>query len=265
MERLVLEPLQDEISQVEEVQDYTATARTGVALVSVALLDTMYDTDIGWDRVRIAMDRAQTEFPAGITEITLDDRLSGLPAVVLALAADASVVTLSLAAEQLKRDLMDLPGLSRIEIEGDSREQINIALRDAELVRLGVTPNQLATLIGQRNQVSPGGFLVVDDRRLNLLSNNEFVNIDSIRETQIPLPDGGSVPLAAIADVWRSAVEPAEPSTWQDGEQVVALNLYTIKNQVDAIAFGVSVRKRIEQLQAAYAPLEIRELFFQPD
>ena len=131
MERLVLEPLQDEISQVEEVQDYTATARTGVALVSVALLDTMYDTDIGWDRVRIAMDRAQTEFPAGITEITLDDRLSGLPAVVLALAADASVVTLSLAAEQLKRDLMDLPGLSRIEIEGDSREQINIALRDA--------------------------------------------------------------------------------------------------------------------------------------
>ena len=265
MERLVLEPLQDEISQVEEVQDYTATARTGVALVSVALLDTMYDTDIGWDRVRIAMDRAQTEFPAGITEITLDDRLSGLPAVVLALAADASVVTLSLAAEQLKRDLMDLPGLSRIEIEGDSREQINIALRDAELVRLGVTPNQLATLIGQRNQVSPGGFLVVDDRRLNLLSNNEFVNIDSIRETQIPLPDGGSVPIAAIADVWRSAVEPAEPSTWQDGEQVVALNLYTIKNQVDAIAFGVSVRKRIEQLQAAYAPLEIRELFFQPD
>ena len=265
MERLVLEPLQDEISQVEEVQDYTATARTGVALVSVALLDTMYDTDTGWDRVRIAMERAQTEFPAGIAEITLDDRLSGLPAVVLALAADSSVVNLSLAAEQLKRDLMDLPGLSRIELEGETREQINIALKDAELVRLGVTPNQLAVLLGQRNQVSPGGFLVVNDRRLNLLSNNEFVDIDAIRETQIPLPDGGSVPLAAIADVWRSAVEPPEPSTWQDGEQVVALNLFTIKNQVDAIQFGVSVRDRVEQLRTDYAPLEIRELFFQPD
>ena len=69
------------------------------------------------------------------------------------------------------------------------------------------------------------------------------------------------MPLAAIADVWRSAVEPAEPSTWQDGEQVVALNLYTIKNQVDAIAFGVSVRKRIEQLQAAYAPLKLESCF----
>ncbi|MCG8413979.1 MAG: efflux RND transporter permease subunit [Pseudomonadales bacterium] len=265
MERLVLEPLQDEISQVEEVQEFTATARTGVALVNVELLDNMYDTDTGWERVRIAMDRAEVEFPDGVTEMTLDDRLIGLPAVVLAMAGDSSIVELSLGAEQLKRDLMDLPGLSRIELEGDTEEQINIAFHDAELVRLGLTPGQLANYIVQRNQVSPGGFLVVNDRRLNLLSNNEFTDLEAIRDTQIPLPSGGSVPLAAVASVWRSATEPPEPSTFQDGEQVVSISLYTIKNEVDAIQFGEIVRDRLSELRPNYLPLEIRELFFQPD
>lgn len=265
MERLILEPLQDEISQVEEVDEYNATARTGVALISIGLQENLYDTDIGWDRVRIAMERAEVEFPSGVAEMTLDDRQTGLPAVVLALAGDSSVVTLSLAAERLKRDLMDLPGLSRIELEGDTREQINIALHDPELVRLGLTPGQIGRFISQRNQVAPGGFLIVNDRRLNLLTNNEFADLEAIRTTQIPLPSGGSVPLAAVADVWRSATEPPEPATFQDGEQVVALNLYTIKNEVDAIQFGTAVRERVQSLRASYAPLEIRELFFQPD
>lgn len=265
LERLILEPLQEEIAQVEEIQEYNATARTGVALVNLSLQDALYDTDTGWERVRIAMQRAQTEFPAGVLEMTLEDRLIGLPAVVLAIAGSSSVVEMSLAAEQLKRDLMDLPGLSRIELEGETSEQINIALHDAELVRLGITPNQLAQYIVQRNQVSPGGFIVVGDRRLNLLSNNEFLDINAIRSTQIPLPQGGSVPLSAVAEVWRSATEPPEPATFQDGEQVVALELFTIKNQVDALQFGDAVRARVATLHDEYAPLEIRELFFQPD
>lgn len=265
MERLVLEPLQDEISQVEEVLEYTATARTGVALVTVGLLDSIYDTDAAWDRVRIAMNRARTEFPDGVQDLTLEDRLTGLPAVVLAIAGDASIVTLSQAAEQLKRQLMNLPGVSRIELEGDSKEQINVALRDAEMARLGISPGALASLIGQRNQVAPGGFVVVDDTRVNLLSNNEFTSIESLQNTQIPIPSGGSVPLSAIAQVWRSATEPAEPSTWQDGEQVVAVSIFAQNNQIDAIAFGENVRERITSLRGDFAPLSIQEMFFQPD
>lgn len=265
MERLVLEPLQDEISQVEEVLEYTATVRTGVALVSVGLLDSIYATDAAWDRVRIAMDRARTEFPEGVKDMTLDDRLTGLPAVVLAVAGDSSIVVLSQAAEQLKRRLMDLPGISRIELEGDSKEQINIALRDAEMARLGISPGALANTIGQRNQVAPGGFLVVGDTRVNLLSNNEFTSLSSLRNTQIPIPSGGSVPLSAIADVSRAATEPPSPSTWQDGEQVVAVSIFAQNNQVDAIAFGANVRARVAQLQTDFAPLQIQELFFQPD
>ena len=58
IERLILEPLQDELSQVEEVLEFSATARTGVALVNIGLQDFLYDTAPAWERVRIAMARA---------------------------------------------------------------------------------------------------------------------------------------------------------------------------------------------------------------
>ncbi|MDO9519477.1 MAG: efflux RND transporter permease subunit [Pseudohongiella sp.] len=265
LERLVLEPLQDEISQVEEVNEYSAVARTGVALVSVTLNDDIYDTDPAWERVRQAMDRAELEFPEGIGEMSLDDRLTGLPAVVLAVAGDPSVVKLSEAAEQLKRALAGMPGLSRIEIEGDADEQITIALNDVDLARLQVTPGQIANILAQRNQVSPGGFIILDNKRIGLIGNTEFSNIPELAATQIPIPAGGSVPLSAFAGIWRTAAEPEQPATWQNGERVVALNIYSRANQVDAISFGRNLRERVQQVAQDFEPLEIRELFFQPD
>ena len=265
LERLILEPLEDEISQVEEVDEYHATARTGVALLSIALNEDIYNTDPAWERVRQAMDRARLEFPEGVREMSLDDRLTGLPAVVLAVSGDPSVVRLTEAAESIKRALTGIPGLSRIEIEGDATEQITIALDDPELSRLNLTPGAIATALSERNRVNPGGFIVVDNKRIALIGNTEFKDIEELAATQIPLPNGDNVPLSAFAEVWRTATEPEEPAVWMDGERVVALNIYTRSNQVDAIRFGDDVRRRVAEITPEFEPLQIKELFFQPD
>ena len=95
VERLVLQPLSDELRQVEEV-DYTqATARTGVAIFNVRLNDTIYDTDSAWDRVRQAMDRARLDFPDDVGQMVLDDRLIDIPAIILAVSGSGSVTELS--------------------------------------------------------------------------------------------------------------------------------------------------------------------------
>lgn len=265
VERLVLEPLSDELIQVEEIDYFTATARTGVALINVSLKDAIYDTDSAWDRVRQAMLRAELEFPDGVAQMALDDRMIDIPAVVLAVRGDASLTHLSGEAERLKRALMDLPGLSRIELEGDVEEQVTIALRDAQMSRLGMSPSYLANILAQRNQVIPGGFIVVGGKRLGLLPNSEFISIDALRSTQIPLPEGGYVPLEAVADIWRGPQESAQPKSWFDGEQAVLVTLTAVRGQQDAIRFGTQLRQRLDELRSEFAPLQIEEMFFQPD
>lgn len=265
IERLILRPLSDELQQVEEVDVVTSTARTGVALVRILLEDHIYDTDAGWDRVRQAMERARLEFPADVGQMSLDDRQIDSPAIVLALSGSASMAHLSQSAERLKRDLSDVPGVSRIELEGDVSEQITLALDDAALFRLGIAPGAIMETLASRNQTTPGGFVVVNGRRLSILPNSEFTSLEAIRATPIDLPDGSQIPLAAAAKVWRGPLEPAEPETWYDGERVVLLNMVMREGSTDAIRFGRDVRERLELLRPDYAPLTIKEMFFQPD
>ncbi|MDS1311272.1 efflux RND transporter permease subunit [Marinobacter xiaoshiensis] len=265
VERLVLRPLSDELRQVEEVDVAQGTARTGVALVRLRLNDNIYNTDPAWDRVRQAMERAQQDFPDDVGQMALDDRLIDNPAIVLAIGGAPSVSELTGVAERLKENLSDLSGVSRIELEGDADEQITLALDDAALYRLGISPARILQTLAQRNQTTPGGFVVVDGRRLSVLPNTEFADIDAIRATPIELPDGSQVPLAAAADVWRGPAEPRQPETWFDGERVVLLSLIMEEGSTDAIRFGERVRERLAQIRPDFEPYEIREMFFQPD
>ncbi|MGM0766442.1 MAG: efflux RND transporter permease subunit [Pseudomonadota bacterium] len=265
VERLVLNPLADELRQVEEVDFTQATARTGVAIVQVRLNDTIYDTDSAWDRVRQAMERARLDFPDDVDQMSLDDRMIDIPAIVLAVGGSASVTELSEVAERLKKNLADIPGVSRIELEGDADEQITLALDDAAMFRLGISPARVMETLSRRNQTIPGGFVVVDGRRMSVLPNSEFADIDAIRATPIELPDGSQVPLAAAAEVWRGPQEPRQPETWYDGERVVLLSIIMEEDTTDAIRFGERVRTRLGEIRDDFAPYQLREMFFQPD
>ncbi|OJS99281.1 efflux RND transporter permease subunit [Marinobacter nauticus] len=265
VERLVLRPLTDELRQVEELDFSFGTARTGVALSRLKLRDHIYDTDPAWDRVRQAMERARQDFPDDVGQMTLDDRLIDIPAVVIAVGGSPSVTELSKVAERLKQNLSDIPGISRIELEGDADEQITLALDDAALFRLGISPKRVLDTLAQRNQTIPGGFVVVDGKRLSVLPNTEFADIDDIRATPIELPDGSQVPLAAAAEVWRGPAEPRQPETWFDGERVVLLSIIMEEGSTDAIRFGERIRERVEQVRGDFEHYEIREMFFQPD
>ncbi|SFL81666.1 efflux RND transporter permease subunit [Marinobacter zhejiangensis] len=265
VERLIVQPLSDELLQVEELEQSKATARTGVAILRLRLNQTIYDTDAAWDRVRQAMERARQDFPADVGLMTLDDRLTATPTVILAVAGSPSMVELSKVAERLKNTLSDLPGLSRIELDGEADEQITLALDDAAMYRLGISPARVLETLAQRNQTIPGGFVVSNGRRLSVLPNSEFADVDAIRATPIQLPDGSQVPLAAAAEVWRGPVEPRQPESWFDGERVVLLSLYMETDSADAIRFGKDVRARLATIRDEFSPYTIREMFFQPD
>ena len=265
VERLVLQPLTDELRQVEELDWSQGTARTGVALARLKLRDRIYDTDSAWDRVRQAMERARQDFPDDVGLMELDDRLIDIPAVVLAVGGSPSVTELSEVAERLKQNLLDIPGISRIELEGDADEQITLALDDAALYRLGVPPKRILDTLARRNQTIPGGFVVVEGKRLSVLPNTEFTDIDAIRATPIELPDGSQVPLAAAAEVWRGPAEPRQPETWFDGERVVLLSIIMEEGSTDAIRFGERIRERLDQGRPDFEPYQLREMFFQPD
>ncbi|MDT0618962.1 efflux RND transporter permease subunit [Salinisphaera sp. P385] len=264
IERLVLEPIEEELAGVEEIDHTESTARQGVAIVRIELQAWVYDTDSAWDRVRVALDSARRDFPDGVAEPALEDRIVTASTAVLAVTGSDDPLALADAAERLKSQLLDMPGVSSIRLIGDPEEQITIALSDAALLRSGLTPNQLLTQLQSSNAIIPGGSLRLSGRSLTLRPQTDYASLSEIRDTPITLAGGNVVPLGTIAEVVRGEQEPPEARVRFDGKRAVGLDIKAERNRTNVVKFGQALRAEVDELRPAFAPLEIREMFYQP-
>jgi multidrug efflux pump subunit AcrB/outer membrane protein TolC len=265
IERLVVKPLEEELAQIEEIEDTWSRIRTNVALTTILLKDHVYDTDAAWDKVRRAIKTAQLEYPDGVLEPELDDKVMDASTVVFAVTGSGDPIELLNAARKVKQRLYKIDGVSRIELFGEPGEQVNVLLRDADANRLNMSPQFLASQLQSRNELVPGGSVRVAGKSATLRPNTEFTSIDEIRRTPIQLANGEYLPLEAVAEVRYGPKEPSDEEFWWNSQRAVGISLVAIPNKVNSVAQGEAIRQLLPELRAQIAPLEIHEMFFQPD
>jgi len=264
VEHLVAKPLEEEISEVEEVEDIETTIRAGFVHVVIGMKQTVYDTDNAWDRIRVAVARAESHFPQGAGRAFVDDRQVEAQTVVLAVGGSDDIMELQLAAERLKNRLYSISAVSRVRLFGDSGEQVTIAIDDASIQTLGITPQHIMDQLSARNQIIPGGFLEVDGRQTLVRPQTEFRSIAEMANTPIMLSGGNSVPLSSIASVRMEVAQPPVGTAWMNQKQVVAVGITVARDKVNTVEFGRHLRNFLDELRPEYAPLTIEEMFFQP-
>ena len=264
VERLVLEPLEEHLAEVEEVAEVFSTARAGVSIVRIELNEHIYDTDSAWDEVRDALEGARQDFPAGVSEPQLDDDLNSQEAVVLAITGSTDPLVLARAAEDLKRHLLGLQSVKQVKVVADPGEQITIEYDDAVARRLGVDAALLGHQLAQRSRIVPGGLVHIGARTATLRPQTELASLEEIRSTPIVLPSGSSVPLGELARVRRGPAEPAGERMRWHGESAVGLGVIP-KYNIDRVDFGIEVRELLAEVTPGLAPLQVEEVVFQPD
>lgn len=264
IEKLVTEPLEEELAQVEELKQVESISRDDLAVFTLQLKDKIYDTDAAWDRVRRAMERARNEFPAGVTAMELDDRRMDIPTVVLSIAGHEDPIVLADAAEEIKKQLLTVDGVSRIEVNGAPEKELVIAIDERTLHQLGINRQTIVEHLRQRNELIPGGLLNSGTRFIRINTRSDLLQVDDLALLPITLPNGQRIPLNALASIRIEPRQPLAAQTFHNGERVVSLGVITVRGQTDTIKFGDRLRDKIEEIRPQYAPLEIKEAFFQP-
>jgi len=264
VERLVIEPIEEHLVEVEEIRDIHSTARAGVAVVRAELADEVYATDAAWDEAEEALERARADFPAGVSEPSLDHDLIAQDSVVLAITGSLDPLVLAEAAERAKRRLLALESVRKVRLVADPGEQITIEYDDATARRLGIDPRRLGAQLAQRSQIVPGGLIHLGSKTTTLRPATEFRSLEEIEKTSLVLPSGSALPLGEIARVRRGPLEPAAERMRFEGEIAVGLGIVP-KSDIDLVRFGERVRERLGEIRAELAPLEVEEVFFQPD
>ncbi|MDJ0840766.1 MAG: efflux RND transporter permease subunit [Acidobacteriota bacterium] len=264
VERLLLEPVEEHLAEVEEIGYTTARALNELCIVEVELLPTTDDIDKAWDDVEEALEDARADFPAGAGAPVLDRHLNEQESIVVSITGSGDPLVMLDAARSLKRQLLGLNEVAKVKLIGDPGEQITIEYDDAQAARLGLDPRTLAAQLSARNNIIPGGSIKMAGQQVNLRPRADFATVDEIAQTPVILPSGAALPLSEMARVRKGPSEPAGEIMRVNGERAVGLGVVA-RDGVHIVDFGEAVQNRLDQLAPDYAPLKLESLIFQPD
>lgn len=262
VERLVLDPIEEELAEVDAIAHINSIARADAAVVSMELHPGM-DTEEAWDEVEDALERAARDFPANAGEPSLDHEMP-TRSIVLAITGSQDRLALAEGAEELARRLRHLPTVAEAKVEFDPGEQVTIALDEAAARRLGLSPASLQRQLEAATSGVPGGAIRVGGRITSLRPNTELGSAEEIAAIPIVLASGAAVPLGEVATVRRAALEPESSRMRHAGRPAVALGLVP-RDGVHVVDFGAAVREELAAAAPSLAPLTVEEVTFQPD
>ncbi|MEO1211734.1 MAG: efflux RND transporter permease subunit, partial [Cyanobacteria bacterium J06638_20] len=152
VEALVTTVLEEDLSDIEEIDVLSSTSRVGFSTVSVELMDSVNEAQPIWAKVRDEMDDAAARFPDGVTTPELEETdMKGytlITSLTWNLPDAPNYAVLRRYAEELAVLMRRVAGTEDVEFFGSPDEEILVEVDASELVGVGLSPQQLA------NQVS---------------------------------------------------------------------------------------------------------------
>jgi multidrug efflux pump subunit AcrB len=266
IERLVVERIEEQLSDVEAIKRVISQAQTGVALINIELSSSVAasETTAAWDEVRRALERARRELPRGVGTPVLDDKISNNVSVLLAVSGEKTPRDLMKDVRSLERRLLGFRGVARVILVGEPKEQVIVEYDDSTARRYGISAHKLGRALRSRNANLPGGSVVLGARRATLDPDTSFNSLDEIRRLPVALPKGNAtVALSQLASVRFGVASPARPRMRHDGRPAVGLGIVATQG-IDQVAFGKALREQIAKLRSQYKGLAISEVTFQP-
>lgn len=228
VEALVTEIIEQELSDVEEIDTVESTSSSGISIVTVNLKETVNEVEPVWQRVRSKVDDAVPQLPEGALEPQYEDQEVKANALIVGLVwqSDAPVNynILRRWAKTLEDKLGFLPGTNQVEVFGEPQEEIHVAIQQSDLARLGLTTQALAQQIQASDAKVSAGQLRTVNQDLVFELSDELDSLERIRTIPIRTTTGGQVTrLGDIAQVDRAIREPAEDLAFVSGNPAIVL------------------------------------------
>ncbi|MFW5842610.1 MAG: efflux RND transporter permease subunit [Spirochaetota bacterium] len=264
VEQLVVLPMERELQGVAEIRFVSAAARADVAVFSIELNETIYETDAAWKRVEDAVARAERELPAEADSPETNWEGLDLQAVTIAITGSGNWLELRDAAEAVEDRLYRVPGVKRVVTTPELDTQVTVAMSESALRQFSLSSVDLAGLLSSRTRVIPGGHIEVGGLRVPVDTGSDIRTVEELAATQIPVSPGASLPLSALGDVSYGRREPLENLVRFNGRQAIIVGAVP-KDSIDVVAFGEDVSALLPELEALVVPLRLEVMTFQPD
>lgn len=251
VEQRVSRPIEDAVSTVSNVTGVSSHSLEGISYVTVELkLGTDVNTAAVDVRARlesIRRDLPQEVEPSQIAKVDFNAR----PVMVLGVTGSGTLERLrSLAENQIRPHLSEVPGLGSVTIVGGRQREVQIRVDAARLAQYGLSLMDLERPLRAASQSAPAGSLVRGNREVAVRVLGDFRSLEEIRNTPIPPPAGDSS-AAALAAAGSGATPPARPATLKLGDIATVVDTVAERNQITRVGRRESIGLVLSRLSDA--------------
>lgn len=249
VEALVTTVLEEEIAEIEEVDVLSSSSRVGFSSVSVELVDAVENAQPIWSKVRDEMDDAASRFPAGAAEPELEETnmkaYTILTSLTWNLPDDPNYAVLRRYAEELAVIMRGVEGTEEVEFFGNPDEEILVEIDAAELVGVGLTPQQLANQVSLSDAKVSAGQLRSPDQNIAIEVESELETLEQIRQIPVQTGAGQFTRLSDIASVNRGVRYPLTDQAIVSGQPAVVVGVM-MKSGLRIDQWAAEMRSEIE-------------------
>lgn len=268
VELKVAQVMEDELRALPDVNKIKTECRNGTAMFTVEFKMTVLleDVEQHFDLLRRKVNDAKGKLPSGCYDPVVVDDMMDVYGIFYALTADGySYPEMYKYAKLIRRELLGVKGVKRINIVGNRDEVINIILPKEKLSRNGLIPTQVMMALQTAGETVRAGEYLTGGERFQLRVNDAIKDEDDVRDLLIATMDGKQIRLGDIAEVRREYSEPQRNGFFVDGTPSLAI---CIAMESDAIVpdVGKAVDAKLaEVMRNVPAGMATEKIFFQPD
>ncbi len=253
VEQLVARPTEEAVLGLPEVKHVKTSVRPGFAFTYVELASTVAPHELPgvWQRLRTRLADLHAALPEGTVGPLVDDEFGRVAVLTLGLTGPGYTAgEIRDQARRLRDQLLKLPGVERVSLHGVRDEQVQIVLDMPALTAKGLAPMAVAQAVARRNIVAPAGFAELGGAQLWLKVSGDAARTEALRDTPVPLPGGGSVPLGQLARIERVPQDPPLAGAFVDG-QPAAVVAVAMDPGLNVVSFAGRLRSEVQRLERA--------------
>ena len=251
-ETLLVKPMETELADLDGLKTMSGTAAEGYAGVAL-------EFEFGWDKtqvmadVRDAMNKAQSKFPAGAEQYSINEiNFSEFPIVIVNLTGPVPERTMARVAKDLQDRLESLDSVLEAGIAGNRDEMLEVVIDPLKLESYNVTASELINVVQNNNQLIAAGEVRSNQGSFAVKIPSSFDDQRDVYDLPVKVNGDRVVTLGDLATI-NLTFEDREGTARFNGEKTLALQVVKRKG-FNLIDTAESVKAEVAAAEASWPP-----------
>ncbi len=254
VEEEVTNVIEQAVQTLGQLKYVESRSSRGISSVKAVIKD-QYDKDTlpqVWDELRRKVGDVAVlgKLPPGAGPSLVNDDFGDVYGVYVALTGDGySYKEIYEFAKFMKRELLKVPGVKRIELFGNQPEVVYVEMRRDKMTQFGVSPDDIYAALRAKNLPADAGHVRIGQEFIPVNPTGEFKSEQEFGNLLISSRGANQVYLRDVAEIRRGYQEPASTLMRFDGVPSIGFAI-SAASGVNVVKLGQAIGKRTRELQS---------------